>query len=344
MLTNPLANGECGPTSPGTFGSTRPAELYDPDLLRGLGHRMRNWEFSAGIQHELRRGVAVDVGYFRRIWGNFQVTDNLALTPEDFTQFSVTVPTDPRLLGNGGYTVSGLYNVKPEKFGLQQNYNTLSDKYGKQIEHWDGVDVNVTTRLQNGLTFQGGLSSGRTLEDNCEIVAKLPEMLDIAARNGTDPFGAAPAMSRPAEYCHRQTPMLTQVKLYGVYMVPKIEVQLAGTFRSTPGNEINAAYVATNQYLATSSTLGRPLSGATPNMTIGLLRPSTDFLERRNELDVRFGKVLRAGKSRSIVSLDIYNALNTDALVNVNQSFAVWMRPTEILNARLAKISVQFDF
>ena len=64
----------------------------------------------------------------------------------------------------------------------------------------------------------------------------------------------------------------------------------------------------------------------------------------RNELDLRFGKILRAGKSRSIVSLDIYNALNTDALVNVNQNFAAWMRPTEILNARLAKFSVQFDF
>jgi hypothetical protein len=79
-------------------------------------------------------------------------------------------------------------------------------------------------------------------------------------------------------------------------------------------------------------------------VTIGLLRPSTEFLERRNEVDLRFGKVLRAGKSRSVVSLDIYNALNTDALINVNQSFAVWMRPTEILNARLAKFSIRFDF
>jgi hypothetical protein len=343
-LVNPIANGECGPTSPGTFGSTRPAEQYDPDLLRGFGHRMTNWEFSAGVQHELRRGIAVDVGYFRRIWGNFQVTDNLALGPEDFTPFSLTVPADPRLPGNGGYTVTGLYNVKPEKFGLQQNYNTLSDKYGKQIEHWDGVDVNVTTRLQNGLMFQGGLSSGRTLEDNCEIVAKLPEMLDIGARNNTDPFGAAPAMTRPAQYCHRQTPMLTQFKLYGVYTIPKVEIELAGTLRSMPGNEINAAFLATNPYLATNSTLGRALSGSAPNMTIGLLRPNTEFLERRNELDLRFGKVLRAGKSRSVVSLDIYNALNTDALINVNQSFAVWMRPTEILNARLAKVSIRFDF
>jgi hypothetical protein len=343
-LVNPIANGECGPTSPGTFGSTRPAEQYDPDLLRGFGHRMANWEFSAGVQHELRRGLAVDVAYFRRIWGNFQVTDNLALAPEDFTPFSLTVPADPRLPDNGGYTVTGLYNVKPEKFGLQQNFNTLSDKYGKQIEHWDGVDVNLSARLSNGLMFQGGLSSGRTLEDNCEIVAKLPEMLDISARNNTDPFGAAPAMTRPAQYCHRQTPMLTQFKLYGVYTIPKVELELAGTLRSMPGNEINAAFVATNPYLAASSTLGRALSGSAPNMTIGLLRPNSEFLERRNELDLRFGKVLRAGKSRSVVSLDIYNALNTDALINVNQSFAVWMRPTEILNARLAKISIRFDF
>jgi hypothetical protein len=343
-LLNPIANGECGPTSPGTFGSIRPAEQYDPDLLRGFGHRMTNWEFSAGVQRELRRGLAVDVAYFRRIWGNFQVTDNLALAPEDFTPFSLTVPADPRLPGNGGYTVTGLYNVKPEKFGLQQNFNTLSDKYGKQIEHWDGIDVNLSARFPNGLMFQGGLSSGRTLEDNCEIVAKLPEMLDIAARNNTDPFGAAPAMTRPAQYCHRQTPMLTQVKLYGVYTIPQVELELAGTLRSMPGNEINAAFVATNPYLATSSTLGRALSGSAPNMTIGLLRPNSEFLERRNELDLRFGKVLRAGKSRSVVSLDIYNALNTDALINVNQSFAVWMRPTEILNARLAKVSIRFDF
>jgi hypothetical protein len=65
---------------------------------------------------------------------------------------------------------------------------------------------------------------------------------------------------------------------------------------------------------------------------------------RRNELDFRIGKILRAGRSRSVVSLDIYNALNTDAIVNLNQTFGAWLRPTEILNPRLAKISVQFDF
>jgi hypothetical protein len=342
-LISPLANGECGAMANPAFGSARPGATYDPKLLTGWDKRAANWEFSAGVQHEVHRGIAVDASYFRRIWGNFQVTDNLALAPEDFTQFNLTVPSDPRLPGGGGYTLTGLYDVKPEKFGQQQNYNTLSDKFGRQIEHWDGIDVNVSARLQKGLMFQGGVSSGRTLEDNCEIVARLPEMLNMTGAQASN-TPSTPAMWRPAQYCHRASPMLTQEKMYGVYTVPRIDVQLAGTFRSTPGNDINAAYAANNQYLSANSTLGRPLSGGTANLTVGLLSPNSLFVDRRNELDLRFGKILRAGKSRSIVSLDIYNALNTDALINVNQNFAAWMRPTEILNARLAKFSVQFDF
>ncbi len=342
-LINPVANGECGPTAPATFGSTRAAELFDPDLLTGWGHRMANWELTAGVQHEILPRVAVDVGYFRRFWGNFTVTDNLAVGPADFTPFQLTVPSDPRLPGGGGQTLTGLYDVTPAKFGQQQNYNTLSDKFGKQIEHFDGVDVNVSARLNNGLMLQGGTSTGRTLEDNCEVVAKLPEMLNLTGAQASL-TAATPAHWRPAQYCRRATPWQTQLKMYGVYTVPRIDVQLAGTFRSTPGAEINAAFVATNAYLTSGSTLGRPLAGGAANMTVGLLAPNSRFVDRRNELDVRFGKVLRAGKSRSVVSVDLYNALNTDALINVNQSFAIWMRPTEILSARLLKLSVQFDF
>jgi hypothetical protein len=61
-------------------------------------------------------------------------------------------------------------------------------------------------------------------------------------------------------------------------------------------------------------------------------------------LDLRFGKVLRWGRNRAVVSFDLFNALNSDAVVNTNQSFASYLRPTEILNARVAKFSVAYDF
>jgi len=250
----------------------------------------------------------------------------------------MVVPTDARL-PNSGQTVTGLYDVLPAKFSDVRNYNTLSDKFGKQIEHWDGMELALNARLHNGLTLQGAVGSAKQVEDNCEVVAQLPELLSVAAAGGL------PASLRPAQFCHRESPFLTQFKAFGVYIIPKVLVQTAATFRSTPGSSYNAAFVATNAYLAANSTLGRTLgAGANGNATVALAAPNTLYLDRRNELDLRFGKVLKAGRSRSIVSLDLYNTLNTDRPVTVNQSYASWLAPTEILNPRVAKISVQFDF
>ena len=336
---NPSVNGECGAITPNTFGTAGGVlDTFDPDLLSGWGHRQMNYEFMVGAQHEILPRVSLDVGYFRRIWGNFQVTDNILVSPADYTQFNVVVPTDSRL-PNSGTTVAGLYDVKLDKFGQVKNYNTLSDKFGKQIEHWNGFELALNARLHNGLTLQGAVGSAKQIEDNCEVVAQLPEMLNVAAAGGL------PAAWRPAQYCHRESPFLTGFKGYGVYIIPRVGVQVAGTLRSTAGASYNAALVATNAYLTANSTLGRQLSaGANGNLSIALVAPNTLYLDRRNELDLRFGKVFKAGRSRSIVSLDLYNTLNTDRPVTVNQSYASWLAPTEILNPRVAKISVQFDF
>jgi hypothetical protein len=43
--------------------------------------------------------------------------------------------------------------------------------------------------------------------------------------------------------------------------------------------------------------------------------------------------------------LDLYNALNSSVVLRHNNTFGPrWLTPTSILMARLAKISVQFDF
>jgi carboxypeptidase family protein len=345
-LLNPLQNGVgdvCGQISDLSFGTVRPAELYDKDLTTGWGHRPQNWEFSAGVQRELMHNVALDVGYFRRIWKNFQVTDNLLVGPEDFTKFSLTVPTDPNL-STSGQTLTGLYNVVPTKFGQVQNLNTLSDNYGKQIDHWNGFDVSVNARLQNGLLVQGGVGTGKQVEDNCEIVAKVPEMLNLSAADIVAVSTAnAPAQWRPQDFCHREQPWLTGVKALATYVIPKIDVQVAGSFRSTPGTTLAVGYTATNAILASTSTLGRPLSGNVQNMVIGIEEPNAKFTERRNELDLRIGKVLRFANTRTVVSMDIFNALNSNAMIVQNQAYLSYLRPTEILNARLFKFSWAFD-
>jgi hypothetical protein len=349
VLLTPAANGECLGINNPLFGSAARSATFDDILRRGYGNRETNWEFSGGVQHEIAPRISLDVGYFRRIWKNFRVIDDLALAATDFDTFSMTVPSDSRLPNGGGYQLDGLYALKPTAFGRPaQNHNTLDRAYGKQLEHWNGFDLTVDARLSNGLALQAGTSTGRTMEDDCDVVSQVPEILLVNLANVGNaavliPTGT-PTAWRPSQFCHRETAWLTQFKAFGVYVVPRIDVQVSGTFRSIPGDPLRAAFVATNAYLATNSTLGRPLAGGAANITIDLVEPYTVYLDRRNELDMRFGKLLRAGRSRSIVSVDVFNLLNIDTVVNANQNFAVWQRPTQILNGRTVKFSVQFDY
>src|ERR1019366_3101994 len=143
---------------------------------------------------------------------------------------------------------------------------------------------------------------------------------------------------------------LTQAKAVGSYLIPHVGGQVAGTFQSIPGGELAANY---NVPTATAAlSLGRPLSGAAANQTVNILTPgtSTQYQERLNQLDLRIGKVLRFGGTRTNVNLDVFNLFNKDTVLTQNNAFPVgatsttWKIPTGILQSRLVKISAPFDF
>ena len=66
--------------------------------------------------------------------------------------------------------------------------------------------------------------------------------------------------------------------------------------------------------------------------------------ERLNQLDLRFGKPFRFGGVRTSVNLDVFNALNSNAVLTENFNYASWRVPLTILLPRFAKFSVQMDF
>ena len=83
----------------------------------------------------------------------------------------MTAPLDAGLPDGGGYRIDGLYNLNPTKVGQGTTYTTFARDFGKQTEHWNGVDFSANARLQNGLLLQGGVSTGRTTTDNCDVIA-----------------------------------------------------------------------------------------------------------------------------------------------------------------------------
>src|SRR4030095_2307653 len=90
----------------------------------------------------------------------------------------------------------------------------------------------------------------------------------------------------------------------GSYIVPKIDVQLAATFQSSPAEALRADWTASSGVVA--QTLGRPLGGNAPNATVNLLAPDQMRGPRVNQLDMRIGKVLRFGDQRATVSVDMF--------------------------------------
>ena len=327
------------------FGKSVPGATYDPELLTGWGNRLYNWEFAIGVQRELTSKLSIDAGYYRRIFGNFQATDNLAFSAADFDPYSVVVPGNPTAgaaqLPNAGETITGFYNIKPEVAGRAfNNYNTLASNYGKQTEHWNGYDVTLTARLTN-LTLSGGFSSGSLMTDSCEISAALPEILAGATA------ASLSTTVTPQAFCHQEEPFLTDARFQGIYRIPKIDVQVAGTYQTVPGPNVLANYTATSAFL--QPFLGRPLSAQATSQTINLLIPNSEYGERVNQIDLRVSKIFRmSGARRLLAGIDIYNLTNADTVLAQNNTYTtnstVWTRPTQIVMARFFKLSATFDF
>ncbi len=339
-LMSPVANGECGAMANASFGLPVPGATYDPGMTQGWGKRGFNWEFSTGVQHEVLPQTSMDVSYFRRTYGNARVTDNRVLSPADFDKFDVVAPLDPGLPGGGGYVVHGMYNLNPAKFGLaSDNFVTLAKNYGDQVEYWHGVDINVASRFISGVMLQGGTSTGRTVTDNCALLARVPEPAESRATSGL----ITTAAIRPLDFCHNVTSWLTQVKFLGSYTIPRIDVLVSGTLQNLPGPPILANYNLPTAIAA--QTLGRPLSGGAANVSVALINPNTVSGDRLNQVDFRVGKVLRSGRTRTTASIDFYNALNVSTILAQNNTFgAAWRQPTTIMPARFAKVTLQFDF
>jgi hypothetical protein len=146
-------------------------------------------------------------------------------------------------------------------------------------------------------------------------------------------------------YCHVAPGITTRATAAGSYILPRADVQLSFAFTSSPGVPLRADWQVPSAIAALS--LGRPLSGNTPNVEVNLLAPDQMRSPRVNILDFRVGKILRFGDTRANIALDLYNALNLDTVITQNFNYVpngAWLVPTEVLTARTAKITVQYDF
>ena len=189
------------------------------------------------------------------------------------------------------------------------------------------------------LLLQGGVSTGRTYEEDCEVVRNLPEATP-----------AARAAANSDRFCRTQSPFLTQVKMLGAYTLP-YDIQLSGTFQTSPGPEVTASGTFVNAQVVPS--LGRNLSTGT-SVSVGLVEPKTAVrraavsggLPAGEAVQLRTGRASRRRwtSSTRLNGNTVLVQSNTYGATTGAAAGSVWLRPQAILPARIVKFGVQVNF
>ena len=129
------------------------------------------------------------------------------------------------------------------------------------------------------------------------------------------------------------------------YTIPRVDVSVSGTIRSDQGAPLQANWSAPLSAIVPS--LGRVLSANQQFATVNLVAPGEVWGDRVNEVDIRIGKILRFGRTRTNVGFDVYNVFNSAAILTYNQAFVPggpWLAPLSVLTPRFAKIGAQISF
>ncbi|MGE0393300.1 MAG: carboxypeptidase regulatory-like domain-containing protein [Vicinamibacterales bacterium] len=339
-------NGECGQVSNLAFGQPVSNITWDESARLGWNAREYNYQWNVTVQHEVRQGLGIMVGYFNTDWRNQQQTVNILQSPSDYTRFSVTLPNDPRLGDRAGITLNNLYDVNPDKRSsvrqvlmTVEEMNRMFGASGRKKDVYNGVDVGFNWRFKEKGLLNGGVSIGRQTLDDCYL-------------NDYPNLAASQAQPRTEEYCHQQSSWWngigSQVKVQAVYPLPW-GITASASYKHLPGVNITANIPMTNAQILPS--LGRNLSLCAPTgpcnatMTIAGIAPATQFDERLNQIDTRFTRTLTISGLRMQGIFEIYNLTNTRPSQANNNTFgANYLQPSVLLGGRLFKFGAQVDF
>jgi hypothetical protein len=323
----------------------------NPEIQTGFDRRGYTWEFDGSVQHELLPRMSVALAYYRRLLGgNATSTQNLNQGPSAYQgPYCINGPLDPRLPNGGGQQYCGIYERTAASYSVAaDSYQTFLSDYLDQLgirqkNYRHGFDVTTRARIRNGGIVQGGVSISRAVSDTC--YAQLLGNPQNLVSSVTD-----------RSSCYNPTPFQPDLKLLASYNVG-YGIVASGTFQYTPGPQRSATWTFTqaianaNGFTISTAPGSTAAQIASTTQSIDLLGGTSIYEPGLKQLDVRAARTFRFGKDRLQLMADLYNVFNSAWVFSQSGTFgtgatasATWLRPTNVLSARMFKIGAQFSF
>jgi hypothetical protein len=338
------------------FGRLGAATQVDPGVLSGWGVRPHDYQTTFTVAQELIPRVSADFSYTHRTFHGFFVTDDLTRrgnVASYYETYTLTAPVDSRLPDGGGYPITR-YLPTPAALAVSpQLYLTREADIGPERDsHYDGWGITLNARLRSGLTTQIGTGTGRAVVNTCETATLYNQVIAVTGViTGPDPRG-----------CKEVEPWQTTVRGLASYTVPRIDVLISTVIRSQPQALLAGTAATTAQWQVPNSVVIAALGHSNPSLTAG----GTTIIplgandqriysgERRTQIDMRFAKIVRFGRTRTDIGLDVNNLFNTNYATGFNTTYIYttdnaprasgWGTPTSIINPRFVRLNFTVNF
>jgi hypothetical protein len=208
-----------------------------------------------------------------------------------------------------------VYNLNRSKQGLVDLLDTTATDSSLARVGYNGLELSFAARLPRGANLFGGWSADKLVTVAC-------------ASNDPNTF----------RYCDQSVlgiPFRHDFKFAGSYPLP-LDTQVGASLQSYAGLPLTVSWAVPANLFP---------GGRTQAVTVPLVPPGAQYLDRWNQLDLSFRKVFKARKARIDAALDVFNSLNSNVVLTQNQNFGSTLgQPQAVLQGRLLRLSSQIKF
>lgn len=251
----PAGNG-FGDTNIGANPNPRFGQINNIDLDPNF-HREYQWQYHAGVQQEVMKGVTLNFGWNRTSDYQQILVLNSAVPFSAWTPASITNPLD-------GSAIT-VFNLQPAYFGLVPQLHQTNAPQSLRANSYNGFETSVNARLRHGIF----VAAGWTLE----------KQTDTACDMNTNPAGTAlndPNSLRFCDWSGNKSLTVNGVNISSLGSISGVpyrsEFKLQTNVPLRWGVEVNASLYSNPVFstnFATNLGAGLSLAGVSPLSVLG---------------------------------------------------------------------------
>jgi hypothetical protein len=325
---------EIGPSKNPTFGAR--ADRNPASDVK----RQSNAETMVSVSHQMFSRVSMTAGYYRRTFGNISILDRTNASFADYSSFAAPMPalSSPSLAGGTDQTLVGVvdpaevltvYKISAAASAL---YNAGQvDINSNDQSVYNGFDFSIQGRLKGGATVLGSW----TTEKNVSVFCSSNDDPNGPAVNDLYTGASASSGGRFCDQRKFSIPFTNEFKASGSYPLP-MSMEVGVVLQSYAGSARTITYAIPSALFP---------GGQTNSETIILNKPGSLYYPRYNQLDLNVKKNFRVGRKTFSGQLDIFNAMNGNAIFTRNNSIGSSLGQVQtVLQGRIVRLAFQMRF